>query len=315
MRVSEGMSREPLIMKKLSWLDILKKTFKGLGEDDITFTSAALAYYTTFSLVPVIVISIFVAGLVLGEETVKAELINQFYRTFGHGSANQISTMITKTMNPKSSVLNQIIAVGVLFFTASGVFGALQTGLNSIWHVKPKSNRGMLALIKDRFLSFAMVLVVSFLLLVSLVVTVLIAAATNYINTYIAGGDILGLILNYVLSTAIITVLFALLFKYLPDVNIKFADVWLGAFVTTLLFTLGKFLLGLYLKFSATEDEFGAAGSLVLILVWVFYSAHIFFLGAEFTKAYATRKGPPIIPTKNAVLVTTKNEPKTKTRH
>lgn len=294
-------------MKKSGWLDILKRTIKGVSEDDITFISAALAYYTTFSLVPVVVISIFVAGLVFGEETVKNELINQFHHTFGSGSAHQIKAMIAKTMDPEKNIINQIIAVIVLIFGASGVFGALQTGLNSIWHVKPKANRGIMGIFKDRFLSFTMVLVVSFLLLVSLAVTVTIAAATNYINSFFAGGDILGLILNNILSTGIITLLFALLFKYLPDVQIKFADVWIGAFITTLLFTLGKFLLGLYLKFSHTEDEFGAAGSLVLILVWVFYSAHIYFLGTEFTKAYATRKGRSVIPTDNAVLVTTKD--------
>jgi len=260
-----------------------------------------------FSLVPLIVICIAVAGLFFGKEAVQGELIKQIYHTLGSDSARQIKSMITKAMNKETSIVNQIIGAIVLIFGASGVFDALQKGLNAIWHVKPKSDRGLMEIIKDRFLSFTMVLGVSFLLLVSLVISVVIAITSNYINTFIAGGDIIGLILNSVVSAAIITLLFAMIFKYLPDIEIKFADVLLGAFITTILFTVGKFLLSIYFKYSNTGVEFGTGRSLIVMLVWVFYSANIFFLGAEFTKTYATRKGKAITPSKNAVLVTTRN--------
>lgn len=291
-------------MKKRLWVTLLKKTFTGWSEDDITFMSAALAYYTTFSLAPLIVICIYIAGLFFGKEMVANIFVEQINNAIGSGSADQVRTMIIKFMNPETSIINQIIGIIVLIFGASGVFGALQTGLNAVWHVKLRSDRGIMGIIKDRFLSFTMVLGVSFLLLVSLIITVIITAASGYVNSYFNGGAIVGLVLNFLISTGIITVLFAMMFKYLPDVKIKWADVWLGAFITTLLFTLGKFFLAIYLKYSHTGAEFGAASSLILILVWVFYSAHIFFFGAEFTKAFATRKGHPIRPTKNAVLVT-----------
>lgn len=270
------------------------------------FVSAALAYYTTFSLAPIIVICIAVAGLFLGKDVVQGELLNQISTTLGPAAEHQIKIMISKTMNPTTSILSQIIGVIVLIFGASGVFGALQTGLNMVWQVKLKSDRGLMGTIKDRFLSFTMVLGVSFLLLVSLVITVIITAFSSYLNNYFHGGEIIAFGLNFVVSIGMITVLFASLFKYLPDAKIEWNDVWLGAFITTLLFTLGKFLLAIYLKYAYTGAEFGAAGSLILILVWVFYSAQIFFLGAEFTKAFATRGRQRIVPAEDALLITTK---------
>jgi membrane protein len=293
-------------MKKFSIFSILKQTLKSWSDDNIMFVSAALAYYTTFSLAPLIVICIAVAGLFFGKEAVQSELLDQISATLGPASEQQIRTMITKAMNPTTSIVSQIIGVMALLFGASGVFGALQTGLNMVWHVKLRSDRGLMEMIKDRFLSFTMVLGVSFLLLVSLAITVAISATSNLINSYFNGGDVIAFGLNFIVSTGMITVLFAMIFKYLPDAKIRWSDVWLGAFITTLLFTLGKFLLGIYLKYTNTGSEFGAAGSLILILVWVFYTAQIFFLGAEFTKTYATRGGRRIIPAKDALLITTR---------
>lgn len=293
--------------KKSHWLSVLKQTFKSWNDDDISFLSASLAYYTTFSLVPLIVICIYIAGLFFGKEAVTEELLNQFQNTFGPESVEQIKTMISKSTNPTKNIFSQVVGIIILILAASGVFGALQIGLNAVWHVKPSPDRGIIAFIKDRFLSFSMVLGVGFLLLVSLVFTVIITATSDLINSYVKGGEIIGLVLNYFFSIAIITVLFAMMFKYLPDVKNRWRDVWLGAFITTLLFTLGKFLIGIYLGYSDTASEFGAAGSLILILIWVFYSAQIFFLGAEFTKAYTMHKGRPIIPTKNAVAVSIKH--------
>lgn len=292
-------------MKKFTIFSLMKQTLKSWSDDNIMFVSAALAYYTTFSLAPLIVISIAIAGFFFGKEAVQSELLAQISATLGAASESQIKVMIAKAMSPATSILTQIIGVIVLIFGASGVFGALQTGLNIVWQVKLKSDRGIVKTIKDRFLSFTMVLGVSFLLLVSMVITVLISAASNLLNNYITGGDFIAMALNFVVSTAMITVLFAMLFKYLPDAKIRWSDVWLGSFLTTLLFTLGKFLLGIYLKFADIGSDFGAASSLILILVWFFYTAQIFFLGAEFTKTYTSCRGRPIIPAKDALLITT----------
>lgn len=294
-------------MKKLNVLTILNQVIKNWNVDNISSLSASLAFYTAFALAPVVLICISIAGLFFSKEAIQNELLAEVYKIFGSGAQNQIQDMIANAIDPHASFLSQIIGLIVLIAGATGVFDALQSGLNSIWHVKLRPDRKFFEIIKDRFWSLALVLGVGFLLLVSLVITILIAAIINFFNGYFAASLITGIVLNFIISSGIVMVLFAMMFKYLPDVKIKWEDVWLGAFFTTLLFTLGKFLLGIYFRFSNTGSEFGAAASLILILIWVYYSAQIFFLGAEFTKVIALRRGHRVIPNKNALHVITKN--------
>jgi membrane protein len=201
-------------------------------------------------------------------------------------------------------VLGTIVGIVVLLFGASGVFGELQDSLNTIWEVAPRPGRGIWGVIKDRFFSFTMVLGVAFLLLVSLVVSTALAALGHWLSNSIAGVEWLWQILNFLISLAMIALLFALLFKVVPDVKIRWRDVWIGASVTAVLFTIGKLLIGLYVGKAGVASPYGAAGSLVVIVVWVFYSAHILFVGAEFTQVYARAFGSPLEPARGAVAVT-----------
>ena len=198
------------------------------------------------------------------------------------------------------------MAVGLvaLIFGASGVFLQLEESLNTIWEVAPKPNRGLRGILKDRFLSFGMVLGVGFLLLVSLLLSTLLTAFSNWTNGLLPGAEVLMQVVNFLVSFGVITVLFALIFKYVPDAHIRWRDVWLGAAVTALLFVIGKIAIGLYLGNGSTAEQFGAAGSLVVILLWVYYSAQIIFFGAEFTQVYANKYGKRIVPSANAVPLT-----------
>ncbi|KTD17035.1 YihY/virulence factor BrkB family protein [Legionella jordanis] len=286
-----------------SFLVLLKKTLNGWSEDRVSSLAAALAYYTIFSVGPILIIAIAIAGLIFGRDAVQGQLLSKISDIFGAGSAIQIKTMIVSAYNPETSLLAQAVAVIILLFGASGVFGELQTGLNAIWGVEPKPGRGIMGIIKDRFFSFTMVLGIGFLLLVSLILSVVLSMISSYTSHLLPAGEFIAWIINSIISLLGITCLFALIFKILPDVNVFWRDVWLGAFVTSLLFTLGKYLLGIYLVNVNVQDGFGAAGSLIIVLVWVYYSAQILFIGAEFTKAFATRNGRTIKPYPEAILV------------
>jgi membrane protein len=204
---------------------------------------------------------------------------------------------------PATGLVATLIGFLTLLFGASGVFGQLQTSLNAIWGVQPKPGRGVLGIVRDRFLSFGFILVVGFLLLVSLFLTALIAFVGHWFSGMAPGMETLAQILNSVLSLAVITLLFAMIFKFLPDAKIAWRDVWIGALITAALFTAGKFALGLYLGKSGVASSYGAAGSLIVLLLWVYYSAQILFFGAEFTQVYANRFGSHVRPTDNAVAV------------
>jgi membrane protein len=205
--------------------------------------------------------------------------------------------------NEKAGIIGSIVGIAVGLFGASGVFGELQLVLNTIWGVKPKPGRGVKGFIQDRFFSFTMVLGVAFLLLVSLVLSSVLSGVGHFLAGALPGGETLWQVVNALISFGIITLLFALIFKVVPDVEVRWKDVSVGAAVTALLFTIGKTLLGLYLGKSSVTSSYGAAGSLVALVVWVFYSAQILFLGAEFTQVYATRYGGHIRPSKNAIPV------------
>jgi membrane protein len=278
---------------------LFRDTFSGWSEDKIPRLGAALAYYTVFSLAPLLIIVISIAGFVFGAEAARGEIVGQLRGLVGEEGGKAIQTMIENAGREKQSgIMATVISVVTLLFGASGVFGELQDSLNTIWGVKPKPGRGLVGMLKDRFVSFTMVLGIAFLLLVSLVLSAAIAA----IGTVVGGSDSEGLlhIVNLVVSFGVITLLFAAMYKYVPDVTIEWRDVWVGAAVTSVLFTLGKFAIGLYLGKGSVASAYGAAGSLVILLVWVYYSAQILFLGAEFTKVYAKAYGSGLRPEADA---------------
>jgi membrane protein len=254
---------------------------------------AALSYYTAFSLSPLLIIAIAVAGLLFGREAVEGYIVEQIGGLIGEETGRAIQTMIASSRRPAAGIIGSVVGVLTLAIGASGVFAELQDSLNTIWKVQPKAKgSGVLKIIRARFLSFAMVLTIGFLLLISLLVHAALAACGKFMGGLFPGTEALLHVINLVISFGVITLLFAMMFKMLPDVKIAWRHVWIGAGMTALLFTIGKFLIGLYLGKSGIASPYGAAGSLIVMLVWVYYSAQIFLFGAEFTHVYATRYGP-----------------------
>jgi membrane protein len=283
---------------------LLKEAGREWLEDKAPRLGAALAYYTALSIAPLLVIAIFIAGLAFGKEAAQGYLLDQIRGLVGVQGGEAIETMIAHANQPRTGSLAAVLGVITLLAGAAGVVGQLQDALNTIWEVVPKPGRGVIGFLKDRFLSLAMVLGFGFLLLVSLILsTVLTALGTFFVGLMPAAAPALE-VANFVISLAVTALLFAMIFKLLPDAEIAWGDVWIGAALTALLFTLGKFLLGLYLGRSGITSTYGAAGSLVALLVWVYYSAQIVFFGVEFTKAYANRFGSRIVPSQDAVPLT-----------
>jgi membrane protein len=283
---------------------LIKETVAEWNEDNVPLLAAALAYYTVFSIAPLLLIAIAIAGFFFGEEAARGEIIGQIQGFVGREGAGAIQAMIQNANRPGSGgTIATITGVVILLFGASGVFGQLQVALNAIWEVKPKPESGIKSFFQSRFLSFGMVLVIGFLLLVSLVLSAVLAAMSSYFGSLVPGFVVVGQIVNFVASFGVVTVLIAAIYKFLPDVNIPWRNLWIGAGVTALLFNLGKFLLGLYLGSSSVSSAYGAAGSLVVLLIWVFYSAQILLFGAEFTQVYSKYRGLPIEPSKHAVRV------------
>jgi membrane protein len=272
-------------------LDLLRQTLVEWWQDDALRLGAALSYYTVFSLAPILVVTVAVAGLVFGQEAASGRIVTEMKGLLGPEGASAIQTLLERAAwQPGNSRLAAALGLATIVVGASGAFGQLQYALNEIWNVEAPS-RGFGALLRSRLLSFSMVLVLGFLLLVALVLSAALAALDE-----LAGG--LGEALQPLLATlevvgsfALITALFAALFKLLPDAEIRWSDVWVGAAVTSLLFVVGKTAIGLYLGNSGVASVFGAASSLVVILVWVYYTSQILFLGAEFTQVYAKRRG------------------------
>lgn len=301
-------------MKPKDAFKLLKDTVKEWSEDKVSLWAAALAYYTIFSLAPLLLIAIAIAGVAFGEDAARGEIVGQIQGLVGKEGATAIQSMIQNAHRPGSGgAIATIIGIATLLFGASGVFGQLQDALNAIWGVKPKPGQGIKSFILTRFLSFAMVLVISFLLLVSLVLSAALAAVATFFSRFMPDLVILGQALNFVISFGFITLLFAAIYKFLPDVNVAWKDLWIGAATTALLFNIGKFLIGLYLGSSGASSTYGAAGSLVVILLWVFYSAQILLFGAEFTQVFAKYRGSEITPSAHAVRIpqATQSQPET----
>jgi len=280
--------------------NVAKDTAKDWIDDDAATLAAALAYYALLSLAPLLVISVGVAGWFVGAEAARGEVSGQLASVVGAEAAHGIQAVAASAEGPKRGVLSAVVGIVTLFVGASGVFGQLQASLNRIWEVQPKPHRSIWVQAKERFFSFTMVLGVAFLLLVSLVLSSVLSSLGHFFADTLPGGATLWQILNFILSFAIITVLFALIFKVIPDAKVQWRDVWVGAVVTALLFAIGKQLLGLYLGKAAVGSSYGAAGSIVALVVWVYYAAQILFMGAEFTQVQARHRGANIEPAENA---------------
>ncbi len=285
-------------------LDLFKETFAEWNKDKASRLAAALAYYTVFSLAPLLIIVIAIAGSVFGEEAARGEIVGQIRGLVGKDGAEVIQTAIENASKPTTGAIASAISVVVLFFGASGVFAELQDALNTVWEVQAKPERGLINVIRSRFLSFTMVLGVGFLLIVSLVASAALTALINFFGHLLPGFDSVWHLANFILSFAITTLVFGLIYKVLPDVKIAWSDVWIGAVITSVLFSIGRFLLGLYLGNGSFGSTYGAAGSLVVVLAWVYYAAQILFFGAEFTQVYARRYGSQIVPARHAIPLT-----------
>ncbi len=298
----EEKSRSKMNVKDI--IPLIKNTFTEWSEDKASRLAAALAYYTIFSIPPLLIIAIAIAGQVFGQEAAENQIIAQFSNLIGADSAEALQAMIANARKPGESIAAAVFGIIILLFGASGVFGQLQDALNTIWEVAPRPGRGIMGMIKDRFFSFTMVLGISFLLLISLIISAALAAVGEFVSTLLPSLPILAQLLSLLISFSTVMIVFALIFKVVPDVEIAWKDVWIGAVVTAVLFVLGQFAIGLYLGNSDVTSTYGAAGALVVILIWVFYSAQILFLGAEFTQVYANMYGTRLVPTENAVYVT-----------
>jgi membrane protein len=272
------------------YLQLFKDTAREFNEDKVPRLGAALAYYTIFSIGPVLLIAVAMAGLFLGAEAARGQISGELGKIFGPEMSKSLEEMIEAAAKPKNGRLATIVGILTLMLGASGVFGQLKDALNTIWNVEKKPVSGIVDFIQTRFLSMAMVLGIGFLLLVSLVFDAAVSALGPWLERLI-GGEALIQFLSLALSFAISAVLFAAIFRLLPDLKIAWHDVWLGAVFTSLLFALGKWGLGLYLGKAAVGSAYGAAGSLVILLVWIYWSAQILFLGAEFTQVYARSLG------------------------
>lgn len=285
----------------------IKTVFENWSADKVPTLAAALAYYTIFSLCPLIFICIAVGSFFLEAGMVQGKIFNQIGSFMGSEAAEQIRSTVTAINKTSTNPYTAIFGILVLIFGASGFFGQLQTSMNAIWHVKPPTARGIWKTIKDRFLSATLVLGVAFLLLVSFTLSATLAVLSQYLGDFFPGGTFIHVAWDFVLSVGTITLLFAILFKILPDVQLYWSDVWMGSFFTAILFSIGKIVLSFYLANSSIGSAFGAAGALIIILVWVFYSAQILFLGAEFIKVHTefrrnkikTKKGAKETPRHN----------------
>jgi membrane protein len=279
---------------KESPFGLIKHTFSDWSEDKAPRLGAALAFYAIFSIPPLIVLVVATVGFFYKGDVTGA-IQQQLSGLIGEDTARTMME-VRQQQRSEGGFLSGFFGIGLLLLGASGVFGQLQDAMNTIWEVKPKADRGIMGMIKDRFLSFTMVLGVTFLLLVSLVVTAAVAA----VSAWLPGGSAPGHLLELSLSLIVVTLLFAMIFKFLPDVKIGWNDVWIGAAGTAVLFVIGKFLIGLYLGNASISSSYGAAGPVIVMIIWIYYSAQILFLGAEFTQVYANYYGSRVIPKEHA---------------
>jgi len=285
-----------------SFITVISRTVQEFLDDQPFDLAGALSYYTLLSIGPLLLVVIAVAGLFLGSEAVRGQVVAQIADLVGRQSAQLIQTMLASSYHPERGMLAAIIGIALVVFGATTVFAQLQTSLNRIWHVvQAAPNTSVIwSLVRHRLLSLGLVLTVALLLLVSLVISSLLAGFQGYLNASFPKGALVWQILNILISLGLITVLIAMIFKFLPDAKIEWRDTWLGAFITSLLFTIGKYLIGLYLGQVSVGSTYGAAGSAVVLLIWIYYASLILFFGAKITQVMARSRGARIVPSAHA---------------
>jgi membrane protein len=287
-----SIQHKPAPMRPKHLLQLFVKAGKAWSDDYAPSMGAAISYYTVFSLAPLLVIVIAIAGAVFGREAVQGQIVAQLGGLIGQQGADMVQTLIAASSDSDKGLVAGLISTVVLLIGATTVFAELQSALDRIWHVPPSEKPdGIKALVRARLLSFGLILGLVFLLMVSLTVSTAVAAFATLTGDLLPGMEALLHLLNLAVSLGISTVLFAMIFKFMPSTEISWRDVWVGALATAVLFEVGKFLIGLYIGKSSMTESFAAAGSLVVLLAWVYYAAQIFLLGAEFTKVYAQDHG------------------------
>jgi membrane protein len=283
-----------------SILDLLKETVNEWQEDKASRLAAALSYYTIFSLAPLVILSIAIVGLVYGQAAVEGRLFDRIAGIVGAEAAEMIQTMIANVSQPTEGVIATLIGFGILLWGATSLFGQLKDALNTIWNVRLKPGGGMSVFIRTRLLSFLMVLLIGFILLLTIVSSTALSVVSRFFGDLLPMANIIWYLVEFLVTLALLTLLFAIIFKVLPDVEIEWSEVWVGASATAVLFNIGRILIGIYMGMASVASPFGAAGSLVVLLLWIYYSAQIFFFGAEFTKVYARQRGARVMPSPGA---------------
>jgi membrane protein len=277
-------------------LSLLKTSFASWKEDRASIWCASLAYYTVFSLGPLLLFVVSIVGIFLNQSSVQNGIVNQVSGVIGPSGKEVLQSLLSNTKHSSNGILGSIIGFGLLILGASGIFTQLQQMFNHIWGITPKDNAGTRAMIFSRMISFSMLGVVAFLLLVSLLASTVISSLTTYMSNLIPLSGFLIEGINFLISFILTSFLFACIFKFIPDIKMKWVDVWFSAIITSLLFTIGKTAIGVYIGHSGVATTYGAAGSLVLILLWVYYSSLIVFFGVELNKAYLLQQNHSITP-------------------
>ena len=281
---------------------LLKGTFQEWQEDKASRIAAALAYYTVFSISPLLVIAIAIAGAFFGQETAREQITSQITALAGEDAVKPVLMALNNMTQPKIRGVASLISIAILLLGASGIFAQLQDALNTVWKVKPQPGQGVLPFIRKRIASFFMVLAIGFLLILSLILSAVVSTLSRFKVDFLPGSAILWENLDFIVSLGLMTFIFCLMFKYVPDVKVAWKDVFVGSVITAVLFLFGKFLLGLYLGGGSLGSAYGAAGSLIVLLAWIYYSAQIILLGAEFTQVYARMYGSKIRPSKHSLV-------------
>jgi membrane protein len=274
-------------MRARELLPILKTTFTAWNRHEAPRLGAALAFYTILSLSPLVILVVALAGLIFSRSAAQAHILSQVQGLIGPIGGKVVESMLANSQKPAAGILGTIVGLLSLLFGASGVFAELRSALNLIWEVKPEETSGIVGLLRERFFSFGMVLSIGFLLLVSLVLSTALAAVGKFFGGLLPIPSTALALFNFLISYVGVAVLFGLIFRFVPEAKVRWQNIWLGALVTAMFFTIGKTLIGLYLGKSSVGSTYGAAGSVIVVIVWVYYSAQIFFFGAEFTHAYA----------------------------
>jgi membrane protein len=271
---------------------MLRDSVEAFIADDALSRGASISFYTATSIGPVLFIVVAIAGLAFGEDAARGAIASQLSGLMGRASADLVQATVLSASGKSSGILASVVGAATLLITASGVFGEMQSALNAIWKVQPRGTT-VSRLVRARAASLGLVAALGFLLIVSLVISTMLSGLSSHINAALPFGALILQVLNFVISFALISLLFAAIYKVLPDATLSWAGVRVGAVVTALLFEAGKFLIGLYLSHSAVASSYGAAGALIILLLWIYYSTQTFLLGAELTKVYAGRRGTP----------------------